>query len=57
MGANFSTVMEKEGKNKTVKVVSSEIIYQYISYYRKNSKNWDTLNYYLDCPTNGIVGF
>ena len=27
------------------------------SYYRKNSKNWDTLNYYRDCPTNGIVGF
>ena len=26
-------------------------------YYRKNSKNWDTLNYYRDCPTNGIVGF
>ena len=25
--------------------------------YRKNSKNWDTLNYYCDCPTNGIVGF
>ena len=25
--------------------------------YRKNSKNWDTLNYYLDCPTNGIVEF
>ena len=25
--------------------------------YRKNSKNWDTLNYYSDCPTNGIVGF
>ena len=25
--------------------------------YRKNSKNWDTLNYYHDCPTNGIVGF
>ena len=25
--------------------------------YRKNSKNWDTLNYHLDCPTNGIVGF
>ena len=20
-------------------------------------KNWDTLNYYRDCPTNGIVGF
>ena len=27
------------------------------SSYRKNSKNWDTLNYYRDCPTNGIVGF
>ena len=27
------------------------------SKYRKNSKNWDTLNYYRDCPTNGIVGF
>ena len=25
--------------------------------YRKNSKNWDTLNYYRDCPTNEIVGF
>ena len=25
--------------------------------YRKNSKNWNTLNYYRDCPTNGIVGF
>ena len=28
-----------------------------IHVYRKNSKNWDTLNYYRDCPTNGIVGF
>ena len=27
------------------------------SVYRKNSKNWDTLNYYRDCPTNAIVGF
>ena len=25
--------------------------------YRKNSKNWDTWNYYRDCPTNGIAGF
>ena len=25
--------------------------------YHKNSKNWDTLNYYRDCPTNVIVGF
>ena len=28
-----------------------------ITIYRKNSKNWDTFNYYRDCPTNGIVGF
>ena len=28
-----------------------------IHMYRKKSKNWDTLNYYRDCPTNGIVGF
>ena len=27
------------------------------SKYRKNSKNWDTLNYYRDFPSNGIVGF
>ena len=27
------------------------------SVYGKNSNNWDTLNYYRDCPTNGIVGF
>ena len=26
-------------------------------WYRKNSKNWDTLNYHHDCPANGIVGF
>ena len=25
--------------------------------YRKKSKNWDTINYYRDCPTNVIVGF
>ena len=25
--------------------------------YRKNFKNWDTLNYYHDCPSNVIVGF
>ena len=25
--------------------------------YGKNSKNWVTLCYYGDCPTNGIVGF
>ena len=25
--------------------------------YRKNPKNWDTLNNYHNCPTNGTVGF
>ena len=25
--------------------------------YRKNSKNWDNLNYHRVCPTNGIFGF
>ena len=25
--------------------------------YHKNSKNWDTLNYHCDCPTNRIVAF
>ena len=31
----------------------------YVSYCStvKNSKNWDTLNYQRDCPTNGIVAF
>ena len=28
-----------------------------IGMYCKNSKNWDTLNYHRDCPTNGIVAF
>ena len=30
---------------------------RHVQKYRKNSKNWDTLNYYRDCPTNVIVGF
>ena len=30
---------------------------KFLNKYRKNSKNWDTLNYHRDCPTNGIVGF
>ena len=29
----------------------------FIFNYRKNSKNWDTLNYYRDCPTNVLVRF
>ena len=31
--------------------------YHVFDKYRKNSKNWDTVNYYRDCPTNVIVGF
>ena len=37
--------------------LTAQITGYILSTYRKNSKNWDTLNYYLDCPTNGIVGF
>ena len=44
---------ENGGKNENSSVVSPENIL----FYRKNSKNWDTLNYHRDCPTNGIVGF
>ena len=42
----------------TIKFVTNvhQNIYELIIY-RKNSKNWDTLNYYRNCPTNGIVGF
>ena len=35
----------------------ASIAHELIIDYRKNSKNWDTLNYHPDCPTNGIVGF
>ena len=31
--------------------------FYFFCHYRKNSKNWDTLNYYRDCPTDVIVGF
>ena len=27
------------------------------TFYRKNSKNWDTYNNYHNCPTIGTVGF
>ena len=40
---------------QNMKLTPSDV--QEMSKYRKNSKNWDTLNYYRDCPTNGIVGF
>ena len=42
-----------------VKIGTSEILTVILLKieYRKNSKNWDTLNYYRDCPTKGIVGF
>ena len=40
-------------------IIKSDLIIEtaVIDMYRKNSKNWDTLNYYRDCPTNVIVGF
>ena len=45
-------------KNENKRVVSPESEPIHLkSTYRKNSKNWDTLNYCRDCPTNGIVGF
>ena len=45
--------MSQEGKmkNELFTVASPENVY------RKNSKTCDTLNYYRNCPTNGIVGF
>ena len=52
--------------SKFYSLLEEDIIrYQYSRYpqltvliiYRKNSKNWDTLNYHRDCPTNGIVAF
>ena len=42
--------------SKFLQTDSHNIILPFDSY-RKNSKNWDTLNYYRDCPTNVIVGF
>ena len=36
---------------KMVKIQMRQLLIMY-SIYRKNSKNWDTLNYYRNCPTN-----
>ena len=46
--------MESRGFFDVIDVAWLDVV---IGIYRKNSKNWDTLNYYRDCPTNGIVGF
>ena len=43
--------------NRFKRLSIPEQLDQQASTYHKNSKNWDTLNYHLDCPTNGIVGF
>ena len=32
-------------------------LFEILSYYRKNSKNWDTWNNYHNCPTIVTVGF
>ena len=41
----------------TVKISLTVTSKAHLTEYRKNSKNWDTLNYHRDCPTNGIVAF
>ena len=53
-----SPKMAAHTRNSKTKEINSNILLpQTASKYRKNSKNWDTLNYYRDCPTNVIVGF
>ena len=47
---------EQECLSKLFRLQTADPSQRFIAY-RKNSKNWDTLNYYRDCPTNGIVGF
>ena len=52
MAIYFFTSVAFQGNLKvSLSIVALEDIY------RKNSKNWDTLNYHRDCPTNGIVAF
>ena len=46
----------KDKKYQQVSAISKSAVILAFQY-RKNSKNWDTLNYYRDCPTNVIVGF
>ena len=47
----------KSGRVASLKVYPFTIKSNQFISYRENSKNWDTLNYHPDCPTNGIVGF
>ena len=60
---NFTifTVLQEKGHMKTGKTHNSlawtSVQCDRSLPYRKNSKNWDTLNYYRNCPTNGILGF
>ena len=53
----FSKGLKKDFKTAVVNEASVFEPLKVNCIYRKNSKNWDTLNYYRDCPTNGIVGF
>ena len=58
--AVFSEAIDSENKilhRKGQKIKLDGIVIVRTGTYRKNSKDWDTLNYYRDCPTNGIVGF
>ena len=50
----FSRIVENIKQEMTV---NPEMKVCLNTIYRKNSKNWDTFNYYRDCPTNKIVGF
>ena len=51
------TVFLKKSQGVFIKAGVSIKINMVDSHYSKNSKKLDTLNYYRDCPTNGIVGF
>ena len=49
-------VLLGKAQNEIVRICNILVTVKQVMY-RKNSKNWDTLNYYRDCPTNGIVAF
>ena len=53
----FQTLISEICQYFLLKKCENANIFFFLKKYRKNSKNWDTLNYHRDCPTNGIVGF
>ena len=54
--ADLASIPNLASVPKTMLCCNAEVLRSYMLY-RKNSKNWDTLNYFRDCPTNGKVGF